>query len=388
MRVAVIGGSLGGLLTAYFLRRAGVEVQVYERSPRGLSSRGAGIRIQPAMVDILRREGLDVAPISEFTARLKYLAPQGNVIYDEPEVGQFTSWGNLHELLLAQLPPTDYHLGHRLESVEESADGAVLQFSDGRTAHADLVVFCDGVSSMGRALIDPDATLEYAGYVAWRGFVDESEMSASARAVMADATTYAVGDHNHIVFYPMPAHDGPTLVNFVWYRNVAAGADLEDLMTPKAGARSDLSVAPGRVQDVHVDELRAYARDFLPEPARELVLKTKEPFIQPLFDLDVSRMVAGRLVVLGDAAFVARPHAGAGTAKAAENAYRLAQAIGGREAFDADAEAALAEWERSQLELGRRLVERCAWMGDRLQDGETFVPGDPAFQFGLFGPGW
>ena len=94
-------------------------------------------------------------------------------------------------------------------------------------------------------------------------------------------------------------------------------------------------------------------------------------------------MAYGRVCLIGDAAFAARPHAAAGTAKAAENAWKLAEAL----EREVDVPQALAAWEPSQLELGRRLVERSRRIGERYQVTSTADPSDPELRFGLYGPG-
>jgi 2,6-dihydroxypyridine 3-monooxygenase len=94
-------------------------------------------------------------------------------------------------------------------------------------------------------------------------------------------------------------------------------------------------------------------------------------------------MAFGRVCLIGDAAWVARPHAAAGTAKAAADAWTLAEAL---EAH-ATVPEALAAWEPGQLELGRQLVERTRRIGSRSQVDGTWRPGDPELIFGLYGPG-
>jgi 2,6-dihydroxypyridine 3-monooxygenase len=95
-------------------------------------------------------------------------------------------------------------------------------------------------------------------------------------------------------------------------------------------------------------------------------------------------MAFGRACLLGDAAFAVRPHAAAGTAKAAADGWALAAAL---TAADGDVPAALASWERSQLALGQALLARCREIGDSSQSGGTFRPGDQRLIFGLYGPG-
>ncbi len=94
-------------------------------------------------------------------------------------------------------------------------------------------------------------------------------------------------------------------------------------------------------------------------------------------------MAFGRVCLIGDAAFVARPHAAAGTAKAAADAWSLADAIG----KNRDVPAALAQWEPGQLALGKQLLERNRRNGRRSQFENTWTPGDPELIFGLRAPG-
>jgi 2,6-dihydroxypyridine 3-monooxygenase len=88
--------------------------------------------------------------------------------------------------------------------------------------------------------------------------------------------------------------------------------------------------------------------------------------------------------VLGDAAFAVRPHAAAGTAKAADDAWALADAL---DDHGGDVTAALAAWEEERLAVGRRLLERCRDIGRRSQVDNTWDPADPTLIFGLHGPG-
>jgi 2,6-dihydroxypyridine 3-monooxygenase len=102
-----------------------------------------------------------------------------------------------------------------------------------------------------------------------------------------------------------------------------------------------------------------------------------------VLDIDVPRMAFGRAVLMGDAAFAARPHAAAGTAKAAADAWALAEAL--REARG-DVVTALEKWEPNQLALGRNLLGRVRDMGTRYQIDGTADPSDRALRFGLYGP--
>jgi 2,6-dihydroxypyridine 3-monooxygenase len=95
-------------------------------------------------------------------------------------------------------------------------------------------------------------------------------------------------------------------------------------------------------------------------------------------------MAFGRVCLIGDAAFAIRPHAAAGTAKAAEDAWNLSAAV---ERARGDVVEALARWEGGQLALGRQVLERARDIGDRSQFQGTYEPGDPYLAFGLYEPG-
>jgi 2-polyprenyl-6-methoxyphenol hydroxylase-like FAD-dependent oxidoreductase len=96
-----------------------------------------------------------------------------------------------------------------------------------------------------------------------------------------------------------------------------------------------------------------------------MVQATEEPFAQAILDLTSERMVYGRVVLIGDAAFIPRPHTAASTSKAAANALELAEALEGVQ-NDAELAGALAAWEIPQLRLGQILYRQGSQAGDEL----------------------
>jgi len=155
-------------------------------------------------------------------------------------------------------------------------------------------------------------------------------------------------------------------------------------MTGRDGVRRPVSLPPGAATETAVTGMREAARVQLAGPIAEAVVRAPEPFVQVIYDIAVPRMAFGRVCLLGDAAFAVRPHAAAGTAKAAADGWALA---GELEAAGGDVCAALAGWERRQLALGRALLARCREIGDSSQFHGTFRPGDRRLIFGLHGPG-
>lgn len=170
-------------------------------------------------------------------------------------------------------------------------------------------------------------------------------------------------------------------INFQWYWNVPESPPLDEMMSDRDGVRRAVSVHADGVQRRYVEELHRRAREELAlEPFTELVTAADKPFITVIADTDVPRMVVGRACLLGDAAVTGRPHAAAGAAKAAANAWALAEAL-----VDSagDVELALQAWEPAQLWQGRALLAKVRHMGNLLQNGGPFLPGDPACRFGL-----
>ena len=89
---------------------------------------------------------------------------------------------------------------------------------------------------------------------------------------------------------------------------------------------------------------------------------TPDPFVQTIVDVVVPRTVFGRVCLLGDAAFVVRPHTAGATAKAARDATVLATAL---KRARQNVDAGLRSFEDTQLEYGRDLVRYGVALGQR-----------------------
>ena len=384
-RAVVVGGSLGGLSAALWLGDAGWDVEVLERSPSPLEGRGAGIVLHPSTVRYLvEHKAADLDEISAPACWLRYLGDGGTVLHQQPCRYRFTSWTTLYRALLGCFDRQRYRMGAEVVAVEGGADGARVETAAGDRLSGDLVVAADGVASAVRAGLLPDVQPRYAGYVGWRGTVEEDGLTEQTFAALHEAITYHLMAASHILAYPIPNVDGTVTpgrrrFNWVWYRNVAAGGPLDDLMTGADGWRHPLSLPPGTVQAHHLDELLAAARR-LPGPLAEIVTATAQPFVQLIVDVAVPRMAFGRVCLLGDAAFALRPHAAVGTAKAAEDAWQLAQAL---QTTGGDVDRALAAWEEKQLRLGRQVAARTCEAGNRSQFDGTWKVGEP-LPFGLY----
>jgi 2,6-dihydroxypyridine 3-monooxygenase len=385
----VVGGSIGGLTAALLLRDLGFTVDVYERTPGPLDGRGGGIVLQPDTVRwFTERSSQDLDDLYTATSHVQYLNRDGSVAHREPARWTYTSWGTFYRALLADFGTEHYHYGEYACGFDQDDEYATVRFVSGHTATADLVVFADGITSSARERFDPAAKLAYSGYIGWRGTVPQSALTAATRATLHDAITYDVVPNSHITMYPIPGEEGldeaHRLINYVWYRNVPAGPNLSEMLIDKRGFTGSVSIHPGQVQDRYVDEMRRAAADSFAPAVADVVINTETPYLQVLSDVRSTRMALGRVALIGDAACASRPHAAAGTAKAAADAWTLATALA---ETTGDIPSALAKWEPAQLQLSDSLLRRVVAMGERSQFSNTWDPRDPDLRFGLYGPG-
>jgi 2,6-dihydroxypyridine 3-monooxygenase len=187
-RVGVVGGSLGGLTAALVLRDLGCEVEVFERSIAELESRGAGIVVLDETIRYFReRTDLELDRLTTVTGFLRYLGRDGAVEYEEPRRYRYSAWHSIYRALLGCFGRRRYHLGKEMAGFHQQGEQAQVRFADGSTAAYDLLVCADGIASSARAVLQPQARPAYAGYVAWRGTVEERHLSREVRDLLADS---------------------------------------------------------------------------------------------------------------------------------------------------------------------------------------------------------
>lgn len=396
--VIVMGGSLGGLTAALFLRDAGCEVTVFERARAPLAGQGAGIVLSPFTVRYFAERGSAgaIEDLSVRTRYVRYIDGAGHVVSREPVPYRFSSYNAIYHGLRDSFGDAAYHLGEEVVDFIQDETSVTVRTASGRSAVGDLLICADGIRSSARATLLPASSLSYAGYIAWRGILSAAEVPPDLYTANRDDITYHILDAGvdlngrpaggHVLVYPIPVVDRPggeePYINWLWYRNVPDGPPLREVLTDRAGRTRSVSLSPGTVRDDAIADLNAAARARLPAPLQRLIAATRQPFIQAVMDCAIPHMAFGRICLIGDGAFVARPHAAAGTAKAAEDGYQLSKAL---LETALDVPRALALWEPRQLALGRSLVRRNQEAGALLQSGAWPV-GAP-LSFGLYETG-
>jgi 2-polyprenyl-6-methoxyphenol hydroxylase-like FAD-dependent oxidoreductase len=370
-RALIVGGSMSGLLAALLLRRAGWDVDIFERVESELSGRGAGIVAQPDLIETLRRLGIDPTDLGvEITTR-KILDASGRLAGELECPQVLTAWERVYRVLRDALPPERYHRGRGVRSFAQTERSVVAHLSDGGTAEGDLLVGADGLRSTIRQQCLPDLAPLYAGYVAWRALIPEAAFAPPIHRELFGYMTFCLPPGEQCLGYPVAGPDndlrpGHRRFNVVWYRPADEDSELAHLLTDASGTTHTISIPPPLIRSEAIAQMRAAAERLLPPQFREVIRMIDEPILQPIYDLESPRMAFGRVAIIGDAAFVARPHVAAGVAKAADDAAVLVQELSEREV-----EPALLRFEAARLPVGRRIIERARHLGAYLQATQT-----------------
>ena len=371
-RALVVGGSMSGLLAGLALRRAGWEVAVYERVPSELSGRGAGIVAQPELIAILRSVGLDTRDLGVEITHRRIFEASGRLAGEIACPQTLTAWERVYRLLRDAFGPEHYCRGRGLVSFAQDASGVVAHFSDGSREAGEILIGADGLRSTVRAQCLADLAPLYAGYVAWRALVPEDVIPPPVHRELFEYMSFCLPPGEQFLGYPVAGPDndlrpGHRRYNVVWYRPADEATELQSLLTDERGVTHTISIPPPLIRSEHIAAMRAAAERLIAPRMREIVRLIKEPILQPIYDLETPRMVFGRVAIMGDAAFVARPHVAAGVSKAAEDAMALAEAL----AQDDDAAAALRRYQAARLPVGRRIIQRARHLGAYLQASRT-----------------
>ncbi|MGD1865802.1 MAG: FAD binding domain-containing protein [Phormidesmis sp.] len=367
-RALIIGGSLAGLFTGVLLRSIGWEVDIYERSPHALDSRGGGIVLQPDTEAAFRQAGIPLDGLGVVAKERYYLQRDGR-IEQMPMRQTLTSWNMLYNAMKRHLPNENYHQDKTLEKFVQAGEKVTAIFTDGDRQTGDMLIGADGPTSSVRQQLLPTYEPKYAGYVGYRGLVDESDLDSETAEILTERFVFYQFENSHILQYVIPGENeslapSERRFNWVWYVNYDEETELPALLTDKNGRRRQHSIPPGMMSPAVEQQMRDYANQMLAEPFQKLIAATKEPFVQSILDLGVPQMAFDRVALVGNAAFIPRPHTAASASKAAANAIALAESLVDH---NHDIPKALKAWEHDQLALGMHLWKHGQSLGDRSQ---------------------
>lgn len=362
---------MSGLFAGLMLRQRGFHVDIYERVAGELSGRGAGIVAQPSVIAGLRSLGIDVSELGVEAFERQVLDINGSVVSTFPCPQVLTAWERLYRILRDAFPPEHYHRGKGVKSFEQSARSVTAHLSDGSSAEADVLIGADGIRSNVRQQLLPDLGPLYAGYVAWRSLIPEQSLPPDIHRAVFDRMTFCLPPGEQFLSYPVAGPDndlrpGHRRMNVIWYRPADEATELQRLLTDDSGNTHAISIPPPLIRRAAIEDMRAAGVRLVAPQFREVLKLMDEPILQPIYDLETPQMAFGRVAIIGDAAFVARPHVGAGVAKAADDAVALMDAL-----TKDDVEPALKAFEAKRLPVGHRVIEYARHLGAYLQATRT-----------------
>lgn len=368
-KILVVGGSLGGLFAANILLRQGHDVTLLEKAAGSLDGRGAGIVTHDALAIALRQAGVAVDDTLgvHVTERIT-LGEDGQSLgmMKLPQV--LTSWSRLYFMLKESFPVERYLQGKTVKSVGQTTDQVEVMCEDGSNYVAELLIASDGIRSSVRAQVAPHIKPEYAGYIAWRGVCDEACLSKHTLDTLFNRFGFCLPKGEQMLGYPVAGsgndtRPGKRRYNFVWYRPASESEELVSLLTDDDGNYYPTGIPPLKVSWKHIAKMRNIAREILAPQYAEILEKTAAPFLQAIYDVRSEEIVFGRIALMGDAAFVGRPHVGMGVTKAGDEAIVIAKHIA---QLGATPEA-LKAYRDERLKLGQQVVARAQYLGRYMQ---------------------
>jgi 2-polyprenyl-6-methoxyphenol hydroxylase-like FAD-dependent oxidoreductase len=354
MRIAIVGGGIGGLALALGLQQRGISCDVYEGAPE-VKELGVGITLLPHAMRELAALGvqqeLEAHGIENFESvffnrwgQFIYREPRGrHAGYSVPEIGMHR--GRLHSILyraaVERLGADRIHLAHRCVALTQDAQQVTLAFHDAQgvarpAVQADLVIACDGVNSAVRRQFYPQEQPAFAGINTWRGVTVH-------KPIFTGKTYMRIGtvDTGKMVIYPIVDNvdgEGNQLINWT-----------AEIRQPQGGM-NDWN-KPGQLADF-LPIYQDWKFEWLDVPA--LIRNSREILEYPMVDKDpVARWTFGRVTFLGDAAHPMYPRGSNGSAQALIDAATLAQLL----AEGGDAQQALQRYEAQRLPATAKVVE-------------------------------
>jgi 2-polyprenyl-6-methoxyphenol hydroxylase-like FAD-dependent oxidoreductase len=243
-----------------------------------------------------------------------------------------------------------------------------VKFADADVIESDLLVGADGIRSTVRQQCLPEVVPLYAGYVAWRGLADEGTLASVLAPDIFASLVFRLPPGEQFLGYPVagPGNDlrpGERSWNIVWYRPAEEATEMPRLLTDEQGHTHEISIPPPLIAQRVIAEMRAAAARLLPAQLLGVVNRIEQPFLQPIYDLESTGVAFGRAALIGDAAFVVRPHVGAGIVKAAQDAAALAAAL----EEHTDVAAGLRAFEAQRIGEGRKFVAQARRLGSHLK---------------------
>src|SRR3954451_8528164 len=366
LRIAIIGGGIGGLTLAIALRQRGMTAEVFEQAPE-LAEIGAAVALSANSTRELQRLGVldGITAASTEPSELIYRGWR-----DDRRIASFpvhtdlayqTRFGapycgihraDLQKVLSGALGGAGLHLGHRLVDLIDQGDTIRLEFANGRSTEADLVIGADGVRSLVRRYVTGGEDAVYSGTSAFRGIVPVDRLPSLPDP---QAIQFWMGPDAHLLHYAIGGR-GDAVNYFAVVEGPAVWPHADKWVT---------EVAPG-------EAVAAFAGW---HPAvTEMVGAVEHTVRWGLFTVrPLLRWSRGRAVILGDAAHAMVPHHGQGANTTIEDAITLAELL---------ATDGVSDWDATmrRYQALRRARTRKIQRSSRVTNDLLHLPDGPALE--------
>jgi salicylate hydroxylase len=318
LRLAVVGGGIGGLATALALLRRGIDVDVYEQSEE-LKEVGAGIHISANGTRVLDALGLEAAlrDVQVIPSRRELRHWKTGETWHWFELGSASierhgarhmllHRGDLHNILanaVRALKADAIKLGKRCVAVTQNNECVEIRFETGEQANAAFVIGADGIHSKVREGLFGADQVQFAGCVAWRGLVPMERLPPH---ISHSVGTNWLGPKGNVLHYPIRRGE---IMNFC--------GSVE---------RKDWRIESWIVEGT-TEELASDFHGWHPN-VHAIIQNIDAPFkwalmVRPPMD----HWTKGRIVLLGDACHPTLPYLGQGAVMAIEDAYVVAACL-------------------------------------------------------------
>ena len=341
-KAIIIGGGIGGVTAAIALKRAGLDVTVYEQAEE-LQEVGSGLPLWTnalrtlhviGLTDELEKLGVQVTSVRVSTWKGDTLTDTKNDKYLK-KLGTITivvHRAELLTLLLKTLGEENVQLGMTCVDFTQDAAGVTAKFANSREVRGDILIGADGIHSVTRSHLFGLIKPKYVGYTCWRGL---------AHTPRTGLETWAWGKGCQFGITPMSQERA------YWFAQKYAPEGEED----KPGGRKN--------------EILELFHDWH-DPIPSVIEATAEPDIlrNDIYELQhLHKWSHGRVTLLGDAAHAMTPNLGQGACEAIEDAIALANCL----KETANIRAALKNYEKRRITRATRITRLAHYIGQAVQ---------------------
>lgn len=362
-KIAIVGSAIAGSMMAILLHRAKIDVTVYEQRPKGLLvDRGAGIALPKYLVkELIAMDILDSDfPTIDVNEReFTYYNPQNGEekhLGTQPFLASAVHWGSLYTNLSKRIPDSIIHYDTKITGLRcEEKVYLTLNNADQEQEY-DIVIWADGYHSLGRKYLFPASEPKFTNYIAWRGTL--VRVDEQTDKFLTNKVPFHLYEKGHLLLYTIPQlHAKDTkkeyIVNWLIYENAS---DENPIVRDN---RFHENVMSNTLTQEYKEYLHNMVKKYFNGFVQDIILETKEPFTQAIYDTHVPHYFMKNMALIGDAAVLARPHVGAGSTKAMEDGLSLFKHLQNYK----DIFQAFSVWSDERQKAGDQLLSLCRDLG-------------------------